>query len=57
MNLNLPILARHPISKISPETGVAGNQQLVRLRGHLFALQRVDHMRIVEAEHDRIVNL
>lgn len=57
INPNSPILACHSVAEVSPETGVARNQQLIGLRGNLFALQRVDHMWIVEAEHNRIVNL
>lgn len=53
----VPVLARHAVAKVTPEAGVARDEQLIGLQRHLFALQRVHDVRIVQAEHNRVVNL
>lgn len=51
------ILTSHAIAKVPPEARVSRYHELVGLRWQLFALQRIDDVRIVKAEHDGIVNL
>lgn len=51
------VLARHSIAKVPPEPSVPGDHQLLLIAGQRLSLQCINHMRIVQAEDHRIVNL
>lgn len=51
-----PVLAGHPVAEVTPESCVSRDDELVQFLRHRFPLERVDHLGVVQGEHDGVVD-